>query len=128
MTTAIDSATLLLQAVGFEKSPNEAYKLLANLADQFGTDFAGRALIGLTSVDALPTIHRVHLLGVGDKKINVIKVVREFTGWGLKDAKDFVENVVDRRVYDTDIETASRFVEALRESGAIADSSIGGVR
>ena len=33
----------------------------------------------------------VHLLGAGDKKINVIKVVREVTSLGLKEAKDLVD-------------------------------------
>ena len=33
----------------------------------------------------------VMLTGVGDKKINVIKAVREITGLGLKEAKDLVE-------------------------------------
>jgi large subunit ribosomal protein L7/L12 len=34
----------------------------------------------------------VVLAGVGDKKINVIKAVREITGLGLKEAKDLVES------------------------------------
>ena len=33
----------------------------------------------------------VMLTAAGDKKINVIKVVREITGLGLKEAKDLVE-------------------------------------
>ena len=33
----------------------------------------------------------VHLLAAGDKKINVIKVVREVTNLGLKEAKDLVD-------------------------------------
>ena len=33
----------------------------------------------------------VVLAGAGDKKINVIKAVREITGLGLKEAKDLVE-------------------------------------
>ena len=33
----------------------------------------------------------VHLLSAGDKKINVIKVVREVTSLGLKEAKDLVD-------------------------------------
>jgi large subunit ribosomal protein L7/L12 len=35
----------------------------------------------------------VILTGFGDKKIQVIKVVRELTGLGLKEAKDLVEGV-----------------------------------
>jgi large subunit ribosomal protein L7/L12 len=33
----------------------------------------------------------VVLVGIGDKKIQVIKVVREITGLGLKEAKDLVD-------------------------------------
>ena len=33
----------------------------------------------------------VHLTSAGDKKINVIKVVREVTSLGLKEAKDLVD-------------------------------------
>jgi large subunit ribosomal protein L7/L12 len=33
----------------------------------------------------------VHLMSAGDKKINVIKVVREVTNLGLKEAKDVVD-------------------------------------
>ena len=33
----------------------------------------------------------IHLTNAGDKKINVIKVVREVTSLGLKEAKDLVE-------------------------------------
>jgi len=33
----------------------------------------------------------VHLTNAGDKKINVIKVVREVTSLGLKEAKDLVD-------------------------------------
>ncbi len=33
----------------------------------------------------------IHLTGAGDKKINVIKVVREVTSLGLKEAKDLVD-------------------------------------
>jgi len=38
-----------------------------------------------------PTSFNVILTGAGDKKINVIKTVREVTSLGLKEAKDLVE-------------------------------------
>jgi large subunit ribosomal protein L7/L12 len=38
-----------------------------------------------------PTEFDVVLAAAGDKKINVIKVVREITGLGLKEAKDVVD-------------------------------------
>jgi large subunit ribosomal protein L7/L12 len=39
------------------------------------------------------TEFEVVLKGFGDKKINVIKAIREVTGLGLKEAKDLVEGV-----------------------------------
>ncbi len=42
-------------------------------------------------VEEAPTSFDVVLTDVGDKKINVIKVVREVTALGLKEAKDLVE-------------------------------------
>ena len=42
-------------------------------------------------VEEAPTSFDVILTAVGDKKINVIKVVREVTALGLKEAKDLVE-------------------------------------
>ena len=33
----------------------------------------------------------LHLTGIGDNKVNVIKAVREITGLGLKEAKDIVD-------------------------------------
>ena len=42
-------------------------------------------------VEEAPTSFDVILTAAGDKKINVIKVVREVTALGLKEAKDLVE-------------------------------------
>lgn len=42
-------------------------------------------------VDAGGAADSVWLMKIGDKKISVIKEVREATGLGLKDAKDLVE-------------------------------------
>ncbi|MCU0722244.1 MAG: 50S ribosomal protein L7/L12 [Planctomycetes bacterium] len=41
-----------------------------------------------------PTIFTVVLKEIGDKKIQVIKVVRELTGLGLKEAKDLVDSAL----------------------------------
>lgn len=43
-------------------------------------------------VEEAPTSFDVVLTAAGDKKINVIKVVREVTALGLKEAKDLVES------------------------------------
>ena len=43
-------------------------------------------------VEEAPTSFDVILAAIGEKKINVIKVVREVTSLGLKEAKDLVES------------------------------------
>jgi large subunit ribosomal protein L7/L12 len=52
---------------------------------------AGAPAAGVAAAAEEQTEFAVHLLGAGDKKINVIKVVREVTSLGLKEAKDLVD-------------------------------------
>ena len=52
---------------------------------------AGGAAGGAAAPAEEKTEFAVHLLAAGDKKINVIKVVREVTSLGLKEAKDLVD-------------------------------------
>jgi large subunit ribosomal protein L7/L12 len=52
---------------------------------------AGAPAAGAAAVVEEQTEFAVHLLAAGDKKINVIKVVREVTSLGLKEAKDLVD-------------------------------------
>lgn len=57
----------------------------------------------------------VHLAAAGDKKIDVIKAVREITGLGLKEAKDLVEGapqVVKEGVAKKDAEEMKAKLEA----------------
>ena len=63
----------------------------------------------------------VILAAAGDKKINVIKAVREITGLGLKEAKDLVEaapKAVKEAVPKADAEKAKA---ALEEAGATVE-------
>lgn len=60
----------------------------------------------------------VELAGAGASKINVIKVVREVTGLGLKDAKDLVDGapkVIKEKVAKADAEGMKKKLE---EAGA----------
>jgi large subunit ribosomal protein L7/L12 len=52
---------------------------------------AGAPAAGAAAAPEEKTEFAVHLLNAGDKKINVIKVVREVTSLGLKEAKDLVD-------------------------------------
>jgi large subunit ribosomal protein L7/L12 len=52
---------------------------------------AGAPAAGAAAAAEEQTEFALHLLGAGEKKINVIKVVREVTSLGLKEAKDLVD-------------------------------------
>jgi len=54
------------------------------------------------------------LASVGDKKINVLKVVREITGLGLKEAKDLVDNApkpIKEKIKKEECESIKKLVE-----------------
>ena len=76
---------------------NELVKLLE---EEFGVSATAVAVAGAAPAAgaAAPAAEEktefdVVLTGFGDKKLGVIKVVREITGLGLKEAKDLVEGV-----------------------------------
>ncbi|MEV7890384.1 50S ribosomal protein L7/L12 [Streptomyces sp. NPDC002817] len=60
----------------------------------------------------------VILTGAGDKKIQVIKVVRELTSLGLKEAKDLVDGAPKPVVEKVAKEAAEKAAEALKGAGA----------
>ncbi len=59
----------------------------------------------------------VILTGAGDQKIKVIKVVREVTGLGLKEAKDLVDNCPKPLKEGASKEEAEALVEKVKEVG-----------
>jgi large subunit ribosomal protein L7/L12 len=60
----------------------------------------------------------VILEGAGDKKIQVIKVVRELTSLGLKEAKDLVDGAPKPLLEKVNKEAADKAKAALEEVGA----------
>jgi len=74
----------------------EAAQLVKDLEESWGVKAAtggggggGAAPVAAAAVEQ--TEFSVELTAAGDKKIQVIKVVREITGLGLKEAKDLVD-------------------------------------
>ena len=63
----------------------------------------------------------VILTGFGDKKIQVIKVVRELTGLGLKEAKDLVEGVPKPVKEGVSKEEAATMRKKIEEAGGTAE-------
>jgi large subunit ribosomal protein L7/L12 len=60
----------------------------------------------------------VELTAAGDKKIQVIKVVRELTGLGLKEAKDLVDGAPKAVKEGVSKDDAAKMKAALEEQGA----------
>ena len=76
----------------------EVVNLIKNMEDKFGVSAAAAPVAVSAAPGAAPAVaeekteFNVELKEVGPNKINVIKVVREETGLGLKEAKDLVES------------------------------------
>jgi|TARA_B100001250_G_scaffold26869_1_gene22181 large subunit ribosomal protein L7/L12 len=60
----------------------------------------------------------IELTAVGDKKINVIKVVRTITGLGLKEAKELVDGAPSKIKESVAKAEADDFKKQLEEAGA----------
>ena len=60
----------------------------------------------------------IELTEVGDKKINVIKVVRTITGLGLKEAKELVDGAPSKLKESVAKAEAEDFKKQLEEAGA----------
>ncbi len=74
----------------------ELSELVKALEEEFGVSAAAPVAVAAAPAAAAPaaeekTSFDVVLKGIGEQKIQVIKVVREITGLGLKEAKDLVD-------------------------------------
>ena len=85
----LDSLTLL-EAAQLSKLLQEKWGVSAAAAVAVAAPAAGGAAAGGAAAEE-KTEFDVVLNAAGDKKIQVIKVVRELTGLGLKEAKDLVD-------------------------------------
>jgi large subunit ribosomal protein L7/L12 len=87
----------LLDAIG-SLTLIEAAELKTKMEEKFGVTaaapmgFAGPMPGAAAAVVEEKTEFDVILTAVGDKKIEVLKIVRELTGLGLKEAKDIVDS------------------------------------
>jgi large subunit ribosomal protein L7/L12 len=102
----------------------EAAELSKLLEDKWGVSAA--APVAMAAAAAAPaaaaaaekTEFSVVLESAGDKKINVIKVVRELTGLGLKEAKDLVEGAPKEVKGDVPKSAAEEMKKKLEAEGA----------
>lgn len=81
----------VLELADFVKKIEERYGVTAAAAIPVAAGAGSAAALGAQAVVEEKTSFDVILSSVGDKKIQVIKVVRELTNLGLKEAKDLVD-------------------------------------
>jgi large subunit ribosomal protein L7/L12 len=106
----------------------ELSELVKGLEETFGVSAAAAVAVAAPAAAAGPaaapeaaeeqTEFDVILSAVGDKKIQVIKVVRELTGLGLKEAKDLVEGAPQPVKEKVSKQDAENMKAKLEEVGA----------
>lgn len=105
----------------------EMKDLVAALEEEFGVSAAPVAVAGAAApaagaaAEAEKSEYDVVMTSFGDKKLDVIKVVREITGMGLKDAKDLVEGVPSKIKEAVSKSDAEEIQKKLQEAGATAE-------
>ncbi len=105
----------------------EMKDLVAALEEEFGVSAAPVAVAGAAApaagaaAEAEKSEYDVVMTSFGDKKLDVIKVVREITGMGLKDAKDLVEGVPSKIKEGVSKSDAEEIQKKLQEAGATAE-------
>lgn len=111
--TFIDNMTIL-QMSEFIKEFEERYGVTAAAPVAVAAAAAGAA----PAAEEEKTAFDVILTSAGDKKIQVIKVVRELTGLGLKEAKDLVDGAPKEVKGGVTKEEAASIKAKLEEQGA----------
>ncbi|MCM2535542.1 50S ribosomal protein L7/L12 [Neobacillus pocheonensis] len=98
----------------------ELNDLVKAIEEEFGVTAAAPVAMGGAAVAAVEeqTEFDVILASAGDQKIKVIKVVREITGLGLKEAKDLVDNAPKPVKEGVTKEEAEELKAKLAEVGA----------
>lgn len=103
----------LCQAYGTKEGMAVWDKIRSNLSEDMASDIFLGMLMGTGDVE---------VAAIGPHKIEAIKEVRAFTGYGLKEAKDFVESVTEQgpKILDCtgrNNDDINRFIEAMRKCG-----------
>jgi len=124
-----EKITNLVNQIG-ELTVIELSELVKAIEEKFGVEasapmmMAG-AMPGAAAAEAAPveeqTEFDVVLTVIGEKKIQVIKVVRELTGLGLKEAKDLVEGAPNKVLEGIEKGAAQSAKVKLEEQGATVE-------
>jgi large subunit ribosomal protein L7/L12 len=105
----------------------ELSELVKALEERFGVSAAAPVAVAAAGPAAAAAVVEektefdVILTGFGANKINVIKVVRELTGLGLKEAKDLVEGVPKPLKEGIEKKAAEDMKKKVEEAGGTAE-------
>jgi large subunit ribosomal protein L7/L12 len=107
----------------------DVHKLVKGLEDKYGISAAPMAVAAAPAAGgAAPaasaeekTAFSVMLMSAGGNKISVIKIVRELTGLGLKEAKDLVEAAPKSVKDGVSKEQAEELKKKLADAGATVE-------
>jgi large subunit ribosomal protein L7/L12 len=104
----------------------EAAQLSKLLEEKWGVSAAAPVAVAAAGAAAAAPVEvkdefSVILAAAGDKKINVIKAVREVTSLGLKEAKDLVEAAPKPVLENVNKEDADKAKAALEGAGATVE-------
>ena len=104
----------------------ELSELVKDFEEKFGVSAAPVMVAGAGAGAAVEAVEEktefdVILKDGGEKKINAIKVVRELTGLGLKEAKDAVEGAPTVIKEGVSKQVAEETKKKLEEAGAVAE-------
>ncbi len=101
----------------------ELNDLVKAFEEEFGVSAAPVAVAGVAAAAAAPaeeekTEFDVILKAFGDKKLDVIKAVRNITGLGLKEAKEMVEGAPKTVKEGVSKDEAAKIADELKAAGA----------
>ena len=104
----------------------EVVDLISAMEEKFGVSAAAAvAAAPMAAAEAAPveeqTEFNVVMSSFGEKKVNVIKVVRSLTGLGLKEAKELVEGVPSTIKEAIPKDEAETVKKQLEEAGAAVE-------
>ena len=117
----------IIEAIS-SKTLVEVMELVKAMEEKFGVSAAapvavaaGPAASGGAAAAEEQTEFTVNLKSPGDKKVEVIKVVRAITGLGLKEAKDLVEGAPKDVKEGVSKDEAEKLKKDLEAAGATAE-------
>lgn len=116
----------ILNAIA-DMSVMDVVDLVAAMEEKFGVSAQAAVAAAPAAAAAVggaveeQTEFDVILAAIGEKKVNVIKVVREITGQGLKEAKDMVDGAPSTVKEGVSKDEANQLKAKLEEAGATVE-------